>query len=218
MPERAPLAWPERAGRRTLPIRLLAVLTLLAAGAAGYEAALVNDAWLLPEREKPEEEVFSRAMGRANRNLVEAAARRSVCSWTQATVAEMWREATSVIEDEPIQQVITEILQPNLTNGLVRAGRLAIDSELTALVLDARAERAAQRRPRFPDRLMTLGVGVCPEARWSYRVNSDGTVRIAFEDRLEASSAPFQLPTEFTAGTARLRLKFVPPLPLVRGR
>ena len=189
-------------------------------GVAGYEAALQNEGWRFPERTNPEDDAFARAERNTDRGFVERLERQDLCSWTQASLAETWNDAASQVESDPVRTVLSEINRPNISGGLLRARQVAIDSELTALVLDARVERAAQRRPHWPDRLLTVGTGVCPEARWTYRVNPNGTVRIAFESRIEdAGGSPFRLPLEFTAGKPRpARLKVVQHIPLAPGR
>jgi CubicO group peptidase (beta-lactamase class C family) len=81
-----------------------------------------------------------------------------------------------------------------------RSNAVAID-QLTALVLDARAERAASRRRAWPARLNGIGAGVCPGEVWSYRPSEDGTAAFAFEGRIGETSAPLRLPLRFTAGS-----------------
>jgi hypothetical protein len=89
---------------------------------------------------------------------------------------------------------------PNILNGLLRASRVEIDAELTALVVDARLERAASRRRNWPVRLLT-GAGVCPEKSWTYRTAGNGTAQVRLEATLEGLEGPaYQLPLEFTAG------------------
>ena len=190
------------------------------AGVDGYEAALQNEAWFFPARADPKDELFSRAKFAANRAFLAGVEREDLCSWSPDGLEAMWQDAASGIEDEPIRNFIAEVAWPNIANGLLRARQVAVDSELTALILDARAERAAQRRPHWSGRLLTLGTGVCPDARWSYRVSLNGTARFAFEGRLEgADGAPFRLPLEFTAGKAKpSKVKIVPHVPLAPGR
>lgn len=190
------------------------------AGVEGYEAALQNEGWFFPARADPKDELFSRGMFETRRAFLAEVEKEDLCSWTPDGLEAMWQDAASGIENETIRSVVAEVAWPNISNGLLRARQVAIDSELTALILDARAERAAQRRPHWSGRLLTLGTGVCPEVRWSYRVNSNGTARFAFEGRLEGSNAaPFQLPLEFTAGKAKpAKVKIVPHVPLAPGR
>lgn len=170
-----------------------------AAGVAGYEAALQNEVWLHSREGEtsPEFQSYRRAWQR----FVEIVEERSPCTWSEEVLRAAWEEATSDADED--HRIIFGIATPNLSNGLLRAQLVAIDSELTALVLDARAERAAlRRRPRWPAKLLSLGTGVCPEAKWTYRALPDGTARFRFETRLDAyEGIPFRLPLEFTAGT-----------------
>jgi hypothetical protein len=136
---------------------------------------------------------------------VEILEKRGLCSWTSAVLQEAWQEAARQIETFEAR-VLADIAVPNVFNGLLRARRAAIDSELTALVLDARSEREAQRRPRWPAKLLTLNTGVCSEARWFYRVERDGTALLGLQGLTEDSDmAGFRLPLEFTAGKPLVR-------------
>jgi hypothetical protein len=188
-------------------------------GVNGYEAALQNETWMTSSEVATQEELGE--TGRFYRRFIERVERFSSCSWSADIVEGAWRDAAAEMNNEDGSKIHPETWAvPNLKNGLMRARRVAIDSELTALVLDARAERAAERRPQWPARLLTLNAGICPEARWSYRVDANGTARFRFENRLEgADSAPFQLPLEFTAGKPRPpkpRVVVHPPLALGR--
>jgi hypothetical protein len=163
-------------------------------GPAGYEAALVNEAWLSSFDD------HGPAHARAWGLLVEILERDSLCAWSEDSLAAAAEQASAELGDD--QRTLFGVATPNLNSGFFRARQVAIDAELTALILDARAERAALRRPRWPAKLLTLGTGVCPEAKWSYRSLPDGTARFRFESRLEGSDGvPYRLPLEFNAGT-----------------
>jgi hypothetical protein len=168
------------------------------AGVAGYEAALQNQIWFHSREAEadPDFQTYRHAWER----FIELVERRSPCSWSEAVFGDAWEEATPDADED--HRIIFGIATPNLNNGLLRARLLAVDAELTALILDARGERAALRHPRWPAKLLTLGSGVCPEAKWSYRALPDGTARFRFESRLEGNEGiPYRLPLEFIAGT-----------------
>lgn len=94
-----------------------------------------------------------------------------------------------------------DIVVPDLTNAFGRWGRYLVDAELTALVLDARAERAASREKTWPGKLFTLGAGICQES-WTYRATAKGTATLAFQGSHAKDAAPptRHLPLTFTAG------------------
>jgi len=162
---------------------------------AGYEEALVSEAWFLSS----EDHAVSYA--RAWRLFIDILERRPLCAWSDDAIAIAHEEAAMELSEDE-QRVVFAIASPNLNNGLLRARLVAVDAELTALILDARAERVALRRPRWPAKLLTVGTGVCPEAKWTYRALPDGTARFRFESHLEGpEGVPFRLPLEFTAGT-----------------
>lgn len=173
-------------------------------GAAGIAAALANEIWTYSTESSHEEGFASYA--RTYRRFLANLEPLSLCSWSEAILKGAWEDAVLEMDDENLRIILLEIQTPNLSNGLLRARRLAIDSELTALVLDARAERAALRRPRWPAKLLTLNTGVCSEARWAYRVERNGTARFRLETAIDDPDVvPFRLPLEFTAGKPLVR-------------
>jgi hypothetical protein len=165
----------------------------------GVLVALQNENWFFKEGE--ERDGRPGPYGHAWRGFVANVQAYRGCSWDSRMLADAWRRASEEIETDDEYDAVTSISTPNLFEAVLRARRVAIDNELTALVLDARAERAALRRPRWPGRLRTLGAGLCPNGPWSYRVERNGTARFAFEDHVEGGSTPFQLPLQFFAGT-----------------
>lgn len=169
---------------------------------AGMEAALANQTWLFTSEGR--KDGTRGGFGRAWRSFIDILERTSACSWSSDALAEAWQEAAEQVETEE-ERVMSELSAPNLFGALLRARRAAIDSELTALIIDARIERAAMRRPRWPGKLLTLNTGVCPEAKWTYRVDRDGTAHFGFSTRIEEDGSPYRLPLEFVAGTPLVR-------------
>lgn len=170
-------------------------------GIAGMEAALANQTWYFMHERK---DGTPGPYGRAWRGFVDILERQGACAWSSDSLGDAWREAAEQVESEE-ERLMSEISAPNQYGGLLRARRVAVDSELTALIIDARIERAAMRRPRWPGRLLTLNAGVCPEAKWTYRVDRDGTARFAFATRIEEDGSPYRLPLEFIAGKPLVR-------------
>lgn len=92
------------------------------------------------------------------------------------------------------------MMAPSLTGAVHRAARLEIDLELTAQVLELRAQLAAggawsAAAARFePSR-------ACPSDRWDYRFDADDGLTIAFSRELGLPKVPgIELPTRFETG------------------
>ena len=164
---------------------------------SAYLAAFQNQAWFNLEATDLTGEVG--AFGRTLRQVAEEFLKRDLCAWTSEKLRETWSRAER--DQFPEEDPRAEIAAPNLIEGFMRWRRFLVDAELTALVLDARAERAASRRRAWPERLLGVGAGVCPDGGWSYRPSGKGTARFAFEGRLiEEPSVAMRLPLTFTAG------------------
>jgi hypothetical protein len=164
---------------------------------SAYLAAFQNQAW--SNLEVTDLTGEAGAFGRALRQVAEEFLKSDLCAWTPEKLRETWSRADrdQFQEGDPT----AEIAAPNLLEGFMRWRRFLVDAELTALVLDARAERAASRRRAWPEKLLSVGAGVCPDGGWSYRPSGKGTARFAFAGRLvEEPSAAMRLPLTFTAG------------------
>ncbi|HEU5249667.1 MAG TPA: serine hydrolase domain-containing protein, partial [Thermoanaerobaculia bacterium] len=165
---------------------------------SAYLAAFQGEAWADPNVQ----DLTGRAgtFGRILREIAEELSERDICSWTADGLKETWARA---IRDQSREEIpVADIAMPNLIETVERWRRFLVDAELTALVLDARAERAASRRRDWPGRLAGIGAEVCPRALWTYRAGEDGTATFAFEGRIAETAAPgFKLPLRFTAGS-----------------
>ncbi len=92
--------------------------------------------------------------------------------------------------------MIITISSSSIINMLMRSYRLLLDSELTALVLEARAERAASRHDEWPARLPNLESTVCPGRFFAFR--RAGGITLAFEGKVPADeSGGLTLPLKF---------------------
>jgi hypothetical protein len=139
------------------------------------------------------------AFGRALRQMAEEFSTRDLCAWTPEKLRDT--SSRAVRDQFPVDDPMAEILTPNLVESFARWRRFLVDAELTALVLDARAERAASRQKAWPEKLLSVGAGVCPDGGWSYRPSGKGTALFAFEGRIvEEPSFALRLPLTFTAG------------------
>lgn len=164
---------------------------------SAFLTAFRNEAWADPGVQ----DLTGKAgtYGRILQDVAEELYDRDMCSWTPEKLREAWNRA---VRDQSRDEVpFAGIAMPNLIESFDRWRRFFVDAELTALVLDARAERAASRRGDWPARLNGMGSGVCPREIWTYRPSEDGTATFAFEGKIGETSAPLKLPLRFTAGS-----------------
>jgi CubicO group peptidase (beta-lactamase class C family) len=165
---------------------------------SAYLTAFQSEAWADPGLQ----DLTGRegTFGRILREVAEELSDRDICSWTRGSLEEAW---TRAVHDQSREEApFASAAAPHLFETIDRWRRFLVDAELTALVLDARAERAASRRRAWPGRLPAIGTGVCPGALWTYRAAEDGTATFAFEGRIAETAAPgFKLPLRFTAGS-----------------
>ncbi len=161
---------------------------------SGFLAAFQNQVWYSNDVQDLTGEAG--AFGRILRQVAEEFQRRDLCWWTPEKLQEAWNLATRE-QDDPT----ADYRAPNLMRTFERWRHYLIDVELTALILDARAERAASRQQAWPEKLLSVGRGVCPDAGWSYRPSAKGTATFAFEGRIvEDEGVALRLPLTFTAG------------------
>ena len=159
---------------------------------SGFLAAFQNQAWM---SSSGAEDLTGEAggYGRALRQIAEEFQRNDLCEWS---LREAWERA--FLDQAPQAPAPAT---PNVVEIFLRVRRYLVEAELTALILDARAERAASRERAWPAKLSTLGRGVCGNAGWSYRPSQQGTAAFSFEGRLaEGESRGLTLPLKFTAG------------------
>jgi hypothetical protein len=146
-----------------------------------FLAAFQNDPW--PAASDPQVAPVVETVTRIYRRFAEELAERSACDWTKDTLRHSWLVAISA-ENAP-DAAIEKSIWDSIVDMLPRAQRLMLDSELTALVLEARAEKAASREGEWPARLPNLESSVCPGRFYSYR-RAGGGVTIAFEGPVPA--------------------------------
>jgi len=168
---------------------------------AAFLAAFQNQVWLT----SPDVQDLTGergAFGRILRKVAHDFSSRDLCDWTAEKLQESWNRAAR--DESSEERSIAGISLPNSIDSFLRWRRYSIDAELTALLMDARAERASSRRGAWPSTLAAVGKGVCPKQRWSYRASRDGTATFAFEGKLvEPTSPTLRLPLRFTAGAPK---------------
>ncbi len=158
-----------------------------------FLAAVQNDAWHLASDAEELEGV--RGMTRVNRRFVAGLAARDPCGWTRQDLDRNWRVAA---RSEPGEiEIMATTGSENSLDGLNRWHRHLLDAELTALVLEARSEKAASRDGGWPALPANLESSVCPGSFWKYQRSPSGDVTLAFEGRAPAVERGLILPLTF---------------------
>ena len=166
----------------------------------GFLAAFQNDAW--PSADHPGMAGDAETLSRIYRRFAEGLVERSPCAWTATDLQHSWDVAISG-ETDPNEMVLT-IPSDSIIRWLMRSYRLLFDSELTALVLDARAERAASRDDEWPSRLPDLESHVCPGRFYVYARTVGMT--LTFEGPAPGTGEPtLNLPPTFRGAPAPTR-------------
>jgi hypothetical protein len=162
-----------------------------------FLVAFQNDAWHFAGDAEILEAV--QGMTRVNRRFVESLAARDPCGWTREDLDHGW---TVAVSGEPGDvEILATIASENALDWLNRWHRYLLDAELTALVLEARGERAASREGLWPERLMNLESSVCPGKFFRYQRSPSGVV-LAFEGQSPAVGRGLILPLSFRSEAA----------------
>jgi len=157
-----------------------------------FLSAFQNDPWPAASDPQRTEEVETRT--RIYRRFAQSLIENGACAWTREDLQHSWDVAVSGEKDP--EQMLGTIAPGSIINMLMRSYRLLLDSELTALVLDARAERAASRDDEWPARLPNLESTVCPGRFYAFR--RAGGITLAFEGNVPADeSGGLTLPLKF---------------------
>jgi hypothetical protein len=161
-----------------------------------FLAAFQNDPW--PSAADPEIAPTVETVTRIYRRFADGLADKSPCDWSKETLTHAFEVAASA-EKSP-DDVIATIAWDSIVDMIPRTQRLLLDSELTALVLQARAEKAASREGEWPERLPNLESAVCPGRFYSYR--RAGGVTIAFDGPVPSEQRGLVLPMTFHGAPA----------------
>ena len=133
-------------------------------------------------------------MTRVNRRFVQNLAAHDGCAWTRESLGESWKVAVS---GEPTDvEVMATIGTENSLDGVIRWHRYLLDAELTALVLEARRDKAASREGAWPERLTNLESAACPGRFFRYQRGPAGVV-IGFEGAAPGVERGLVLPLSF---------------------
>ena len=143
----------------------------------GFLAAFQNDPW--PAARDPEAAPMVETLTRIHRRFADGLVEKSPCEWTPEALSHSWDVAVS--GEVPTDDASAAIGSESIIHTVRLWQRMLVDSELTALVLQARAEQAASRDGEWPARLANLESSVCPGHFYSYR--RSGGVTLAFEGK-----------------------------------
>ncbi len=135
------------------------------------------------------------------RRVVEECQSGDLCAWTPERLQSVWADAARAeCSADDAQSVENLGGSGGFLEPFFRWRHFLVEAELTAPLLDARAERAASRRHSWPPKMRNLDSQVCPRERFSYRASENGTATVAFEGKLLDDSGGLRLPLAFTAG------------------
>jgi len=115
---------------------------------------------------------------------------------------EEYRRADLSGESAELARIMTDMEVPQLRNVMERAGRTAIDSELTSKILELRLARAGSRDGKWPATLEDDASHVCPGERYSYR-RAGSSIEIAFQGKPPSSESGLSLPLSFSTRADR---------------
>src|SRR5262249_8989923 len=136
-------AWNERL--RSLPLY------------GAFLAAFQNDPWSLvsePDLEKEIEDIT-----RIYRRFAEGLSQEGSWEWTRETLQHSWDVAAS--GEDAVPTVLAGMAADTVFDMILRWQRFRLDAELTALVLEARAEKTASRDGEWPKGLANLESSIC---------------------------------------------------------
>ncbi len=95
-----------------------------------------------------------------------------------------------------IRENFRDLILINMKDAFRRAGRFAVDQELTLAILRLRQAREEDPDGRWPERMENIISTVCPSFAYAYRSDSQG-MEIRFDGTIADPSAPFLLPLSF---------------------
>ncbi len=132
----------------------------------------------------------------------------SPCEVSKLSDAEIWKPAREEIArsieegGDPSLRSLWDFEVPNITRAIQRAGRLLVDRELTAKVLELRQEKVASRDGRWPEKFLDLDSRVCPGVSYEYQTRG-AAMAVRFQGPIDDGGATLVLPLSFEARAPR---------------
>jgi hypothetical protein len=185
------------------------------------------DASLLPGRRTDGESLdeIRKAQARAWSAVTDRLRELSPCEVAKLSSEEIWKPAQDELDrwqeakGDTGPKSIFAIALPNLRAAIQRAGRLLVDRELTARVLEIQQEKAASRDGQWPVKFSDLDSRVCPGSSYEYEARG-AAMAIRFKGPIDDGGATLVLPLSFevraprpTATPTRARRPTVTPQP-----
>lgn len=148
---------------------------------------------------------FSNVNARARRAAADVLRRISPCELSSLSaeqirrpMEEEFRRSKEPGEDpEEMARLLPQIILPGLKNRLERAGRLAVEAELTRKILELRLARSDSRAGEWPQRLDDESSHVCAGATYGYRRSGFG-MEIEFRGSPPAPDTGWTLPLSYS--------------------
>jgi hypothetical protein len=150
---------------------------------------------------------YSDAYFEARKSALDAIGRMSPCESAGISEEDLKKLTSSALsglsfEDRQITEILAGIAMPNLISAVHRAGRLAVDRELTLQVLRLRLAKEGEKDGKWPSELGDPWSEVCPGV--AYRYKTDGiSVDIQFGAAVDAGTDRV-LPLSFHSGKSRI--------------
>ena len=139
------------------------------------------------------------------------------CGSSTVTQDDMWKiveRAVSITSNEAAaasRKILFDIMTPNMKNAVDRAGRLAVERELTLEILRLRQSKEQDPKKRWPESPGSFISQVCPSYSYAYRSDEEG-MEIRFDGTIAGpTGAPFLLPLSFRS--AYPKKEMTPPEP-----
>jgi hypothetical protein len=132
----------------------------------------------------------------------------SPCEVSKLSSDEIWKPAQDELDrwqeakGDPGPKAIFALASPNQTGAIRRAGRLLVDRELTAKVLELRQEKAASRDGQWPAKFSDLDSRVCPGSSYEYQARG-AAMAIRFKGPIDDGGATLVLPLYFEVRAPR---------------
>ncbi|HSP94568.1 MAG TPA: hypothetical protein VLU06_08445 [Thermoanaerobaculia bacterium] len=150
-----------------------------------------------------------KAYDRAWSAVIDALRQLSPCEVSKLSYEEIWKPAQDELDrwqeakGDHGPKSIFAVALPNRTAAIRKAGRLPVDRELTAKILEIRQEKATSREGRWPEKFSDLDSRVCPGSSYEYQTRGAAMV-IRFKGPIDdGGGGPLVLPLSFEVRAPR---------------